>query len=210
MPAGRPPKLDQVVDRTADGEPITAAEKVIQITRTLWAPWDVCAKAAGISPTTLDNWRRDGGLARGKIARGEAVTANQRRFAAFLTDLEKAEGEAVAARLAIIERAGEGGWVRRKTVTKTNAAGEVLETVTTEETAAPEWTAAAWTLERRRKQEYARHLEVTGAGGQPLVPKADRAAALAEALEAYQRGVDDGAAREAERGSRRKGAKADG
>jgi hypothetical protein len=199
MPAGRPPKLDQVVDTTDDGEPITAAEKVVQVTRELWAPWDIVAKTAGISRTTLWSWIRDGGLARGKLARGEKTTANERRYADFLNALEKAEGQAVAERLSIVRNAAGGGHTRTKTVEKRNGDGDLVERTVTTETAEPLWTAAAWLLERRRPADFGRRMEVTGAGGQPLIPKEDRIDALAAALEGYQRGVDDGAERERER-----------
>lgn len=198
-PNGRPPKLDQVVDRRGDGTPVTAAEKVLEMTRTVWAPWDICAKAAGISTATLTTWRREGGLARGKIARGQKVNANERRYAEFLSDLEKAEAEAVRSRLAKIEEVGKGGWTRTKTVEKVivrDGEETVVERTTTTETADPVWTAEAWLLERRRPLDFGRtRVEVTGAGGAPLLPKEDRVAALTEALEAYQTGVADGAKR---------------
>jgi hypothetical protein len=205
MPGGRPPKLDMVVAKTDDGLPVTASEKVLEITRTLWAPWDIVAKAAGITRQTLVAWIREGGLARGRIARGERVTASQRRYAEFLDALEKAEGEAVTERLSLIRDAATGGRQRTKTVERVIWEGEgdnrterVVERVTTTETAEPLWTAAAWLLERRRPAEFGRRVELTGADGTPLVPKEDRAAALAEALEAYQRGVEDGRKRAGE------------
>lgn len=198
MPAGRPPKLDQVIEHDEEGNPVTAGQKVIELTRTVWSPARYVAASAGISAVTLNTWRKEGGLARGKIARGEKVTANERRYAEFLVALEKAEAEAVDSRLGIIEKCAAGGWTRTKTVTKIRD-GQVVESVTTEETATPEWTAAAWLLERRRPADFGRRVEVTGAGGTPLIPKEDRIDALAAALEGYQAGVDDGAARERER-----------
>ena len=38
---------------------------------------------------------------------------------------------------------------------------------------------------------YARRVEVTGAGGEPLVPPSEQAATLAASLRAYQQGLAD-------------------
>lgn len=201
---GRPPKLDQVVDHTDDGRPVTAAEKIIELTRTVWAPWDLVAKAAGVTPQSVSFWRREGGLARGKLARGEKVTPNQRRYAEFLSALEKAEGQAVADRLGIIHGAAEGGRQRTKVVEKTTVRDgvEVIERTVTTTTDAPEWTAAAWMLERRLTALFGRtRVEVTGADGAPLVPKEQRADDLAAALEGFLAGARAATERAAERES---------
>jgi hypothetical protein len=202
MPGGRPPKLDQVVDRRQDGSPVTASQKVVDLTRTVWAPWDVVAAHAGVTRDTLLAWRKKGGEARAKAMRGQRLTPSERRYAEFLGDLEKAEGDAVAARLGLIQKEGQGGYPITTTTESTrqvlNKQGEVVtlterKVVTT--TARGEWQAEAWQLERRRPADFGRRVELVGAGGEPLVPKAERADALAEALEAYQRGLADGTAR---------------
>jgi hypothetical protein len=76
-----------------------------------------------------------------------------------------------------------------RTTVKRNKNDEVVETVETSEHLRPEWTAAAWFLERRYPGRYARRVEVTGAEGQPLVPPAQQARDLAEALRDFQAGV---------------------
>lgn len=57
------------------------------------------------------------------------------------------------------------------------------------ETLRPEWTAAAWWLERRRAAKYARRVEVTGAEGQPLVPQDVQARDLADSLRDFLAGA---------------------
>lgn len=197
MPAGRPPKLSQVIDHREDGTPVTAAEKVIELTRTVWSPMRYRAAHAGLTVPTINFWRREGGLARAAMARGEKVTANQKRYAEFLTSLEKAEAEAVADRLAGIYSIAQGGHTTTKVTTKTAADGSV-ETTETVETTAPNWTALAWILERRRPAEFGRRVEVTGAGGEPLIPKDDRADSIGAALEGFLAGADTQRERQSE------------
>lgn len=201
MPGGRPPKIDQVVDTfpaghpTRAGEPMTAGEKVVERVRALWAPWASAAVSADVRRQTVHEWHRKGANARAKALRGERLTRNERLYAEFADSLEKAEEEAHLRILGTLGREAQGGYVITKTVTKT-VAGKVTEKVVTEETARPTWQALCWLLERKKGAEYPRPAyEVTGPAGEPLVPKAERADALAEALEAYQRGLDDGVAR---------------
>lgn len=205
MPGGRPSKIDQVVEHK-DGRAITAAEKVIELTRTVWAPWDIVAASAGIAPMTLKNWRADGGKARAKAARGERLTQRERRLAEFLSDLEKAEADAVATRLGLIQREGQGGYpVTTTTETTRQVMGKDGKVVTLTErkvvttTARGEWQAEAWQLERRRTADFGRRVAIEGvADGAPIRTMDERAGDLAQALEAYQRGVADGRAREQE------------
>lgn len=199
MPGGRPSKLDQVVAER-DGQPITAGQMVIERVRATWAPWEAAAGSAGVTRSTLSNWRKEGAQARGKAALGMKLTKHEHRCAQFLDDLEKAEEEAHLRALGTVQREAQGGYVITRTVTKV-VGGKEIEKVVTEETARPIWQAGAWLLERRRRDVYARRYELTGAQGEPLVPKEDRADALAEALESFQAGVDAQAARAAEASS---------
>lgn len=90
------------------------------------------AKAAGINYDTLLSWLK--------------------RYPKFLGDVEKVEAEAEAERVGYILASAKGGIVLSRKVT-TRKDGSVVE----EETyARPEWTAAAWWLERRRHQDWGR------------------------------------------------------
>jgi len=55
-----------------------------------------------------------------------------------------------------------------------------------EEPLKPEWQAAAWFLERRIPERYAKRVEVTGAGGSALVPAVEAARGLAAQIREFQ------------------------
>jgi hypothetical protein len=200
MSRGRPSKINQVVRVRADGTEITAADQVIERIQ-LGLDLQSAADSAGISRQTLHNWRLQGARRRAEAANGKRLTPAQQRYVDFLDALERAEAEAEANRLAIISRTAQGGATVRKVTRKiqrvqddTGTWSEVeLERTEVEETLRPEWTAAAWWLERRMPGKYARRVEVTGAEGQPLVPQDDQARGLADSLRDYLAGAAAGA-----------------
>lgn len=70
-----------------------------------------------------------------------------------------------------------------------NGTMTVTEERTVTKTLRPEWTAAAWWLERRLPQRYARRVELTGAEGGPIAVE-DRARELADELRSFLAGAD--------------------
>lgn len=191
---GRPLELNRVVRyREVQGEqvPVTAGEQVIE-RRGLGLDDQAAADSAGINRTTLHHWRLGGARARAIEAQGlRELTPDEQDLRDFVNGLERAEAEWEASRLAIIQRAAQGGYQVSRTVEKwvaptPGAAPVLVERVVTTTTARPEWQAAAWQLERLRRDKYARRWEVTGADGAPLIPEQDQARNLADSLRAYQ------------------------
>lgn len=195
---GRPLELTQIVrHREVNGAqvPVTAGEQVIE-RRGLGLDDQAAADSAGVNRSTLHNWRLGGARARAIEARGvRELTADEIELANFIDALERAEAEWEASRLAIIQRGAQGGYQTTKTVEKwqPDATGTpvLVERAVTTETANPQWQAAAWQLERMKRDKYARRWEVTGADGAPLMPEQDQARAIADSAREYLRGVND-------------------
>jgi hypothetical protein len=183
---GRPSKIDQVARIDPDGTQLTASEVVVERVG-LGLDYQSAADSAGISRRTLHNWRLNAARLRAAQAQGKtAGTANEQVLIDFLHALEKAEAEAEANRLAIIQTVAEGGGVVTKTTVTKNADGQVTGTTAVTETLRPVWTAAAWWLERRKPGKYARRVQVTGSDAAPLVTADEQARNLADSLRAYQ------------------------
>jgi transposase len=146
--------------------PLIDAEKVKSIVRDLGAgvPRKFAAERVGISESCLYKW-----LAKGRKGGKKNVV-----YVQLVQDVKKAEAEALAASVARIRKAGQGGAVIERTTTTTTSAKGVTTTKTVEKLQAPAWQADAWFLERRHPKEFARkdHTTTTLKGGRQLGAKA--------------------------------------
>ena len=185
---GQPTKLDKPCRTLDDGTTVTTGEHLIDCIR-LGLDYQRAADSAGISRTTLHYWRLNAARHRATETQGGTLNPKERVLVDFLDSLEEAEAEAEASRLEIIRGAAKGGHRMVRTTVKYDKAGDVVETVETTEHLRPEWTAAAWFLERRISERYARRVEVTGAEGAPLVPPAEQAKNLEQSLADFQAGA---------------------
>lgn len=142
---GRPTKLTPEIQ-----------ERICQAIRTGNTRKDAAAYA-GVSERAMAYWQ-----ARGRRRK-------KGRYFQFLQALQKADADAICRNVAVIQKATQGGTVvSRKTITRKDGSVEVSETFSE-----PQWTAAAWWLERRRPDDYGkreRH-EHTGADGGEIIIK---------------------------------------
>ena len=144
MPTGRPTKL------TPEVQTSICRDLAAGLTR------DCAATRAGITYSTLRLW----------VSRGRRGGAKNTAFLDFYTALKKAEQDAIARNVAIVQTAAKGGMVVER-VTSTDAKGR---TTTTEKFTRPEWTAGAWWLERKFPDRWGKRerREVTGKKGGPI------------------------------------------
>jgi hypothetical protein len=106
---------------------------------TLGVPITYAALRAGVTPATVYSWRAKG-------RRGESP-----EYVEFLDATKKAEADAVARNAATINAAATGKLVSKRTVTtKPDGTQKTVEAF-----APPQWTAAAWYLERRADRDFA-------------------------------------------------------
>lgn len=192
---GRPLKLHTVVDRTPEGAPITAGDKVIALVGSVWCPWEDAASTVGVDARTIREWRRMGATARARIATSgpdpdKPITANEYALADFVSRLEQAEAKVHAAHLGVITNASKGGLTETRVV-ETVVDGKVTSKVTTTITKPPVWQASAWMLQSRRSDLYRRRFEFTGPNGEALGSRAERAETIGGWLEGYLEGQAD-------------------
>lgn len=106
-------------------------------------PREHAAERAGVHRATLFRW----------LARGRKDHTGPYRD--LCDALKKAEAEALAASVARIRRAAQGGQVTERTTTTTTRKDGSSTTKVVEKCTAGQWTADAWWLERRHPDAFA-------------------------------------------------------
>jgi hypothetical protein len=111
----------------------------------LGATLEIAAKSYGIDPKSIHNY-----LNRGRDDMASGYTAETSIFVHYLLEMQKAEGRGALGKLAIIQQAAQGD---------------------DEKGIKPNWTAAAWYLERKYPRDFGRsyqNVEVSGPDGGPV------------------------------------------
>ena len=123
--------------------------------------YERAAVCAGVCEKTFYVWK----------AKGEQARSG--KHVQFLQALQAAETEGEQRHLATIKAAALGGREFTETATDYDARGKVVKAKTTVKHVLPQWQAAAWILERRHPQRWAKleKREVSGKDGGELVLK---------------------------------------
>lgn len=147
-----------LIDTPADEQGRTYGDRVILGIRA-GAYQREAANAIGISERVVQRW-----IARGQEwieaeEEGETIPEREQRYVRFCREYERAKAEARQSMLTVVRRAAMGSPARL------DQHGNVIE-----KEREPQWTAAAWYLERTMPEHYGRkeRHELTGAEGQPL------------------------------------------
>lgn len=175
--------------------PITVADQVVEVLAAGGFEKDAAARA-GVDKTTLRGWVATGSRARRQVLAGERrahdLTEHEGQCVRLLARVEKAEADARTMLTATAARVAQGGIVSTERTRKTDADGQVSETVTTRETL-PDGRLALQMLAQRWPAEWGRNrIEITGADGGPVTVDAapirdmiaQRLAAIRERTEA--------------------------
>lgn len=210
MPArrpGRPSKLDAVVAER-DGQPVTASDAILDRLR-VGAYREEAARSVGVSKVTLYNWLLNGARHRQRLLAGDRLTAEQRRYVAFLNAVEEAEAQAMLTDWSRLAQLGAGGipqvttTVTEKVVREPDAQGRIVERVVERNTSTktshtlPDAQVLMWRLERRWPRYFGRRPDEELVDRQEVDAAVDdtrqRAASLTGELRAYLAGIEDGA-----------------
>jgi hypothetical protein len=130
-------------------------------------------KLVGISHQTHYNWLERGQAERDRLA-GDArarMREGERPYVDYLDAVQRAEENAYFRNLVIIQQAARGGTeFETNTIETFHPDGKIKSRRTVRRKQPPQWQAAAWYLERRHPDEYARTVkgEMTGKGGGPI------------------------------------------
>lgn len=221
-PRGRPSKLASRITipeiRDAAGavisaeRSITAADRICELMEARGTRAELCAREIGLERKTIETWLRHGARAEDKREKHQPLSPEERAYLDFLLNTRAAHQRWIHARLEMHGQIAAGGLVIgeiTETVdpTRTTDDGKpvILERKVKQRKALPDTKAIEWELERLAHDEdgarmFQPRVELTGADGGPIETESreDREARLAAELRAYQQGLEDQRAREAE------------
>lgn len=157
-------------------------------------PMEQVAGKLGVHKRTLQRWINAGDdeIARQFEDPNSEPPENPRldAFVQLAAAVKEADSRFVEENLLLIRRAAAQGHVKKRTTTTKRDGSQVVEEVMGE----PQWTAAAWLLERTHNSQFGRQIrqEISGPEGGPIQLDESAEARISEKLDAYYQGVADG------------------
>lgn len=224
MTRGRPSKLGSRITIPAVYGPdnalleperqTTVGERICELMAATGTRATLCAEAVNCDRKSIATWLSAGSRAEQKQSRGHLLTPPEQRYLDFLLATRASHARWIHDKLALHDQVASGGLVLGKIIekvdpTRLDESGRplVLERRVEQARTLPDAAALRWELERLALGEdgeriFAPRLEVTGADGGPIEVESqdERADRMAAELTAYQQGLADQRAREAELG----------
>lgn len=191
---GRPPKLQQTIAHTKDGQPVTVHDRIVSSLRA-GNYIEASAALAGVSKQSVYEWLKVGAQASADLANGRVapskLTKHQRDCMGFSDAVAEAQATAEVRDVAALSKLADGGTKVTTVTEKKDRAGNVVETVTRTETLAPSPQVLQWRLERRFPDRWGRRrIELSGPDGE-AIPVEARVAGLVAAARAFHGAPDD-------------------
>jgi hypothetical protein len=192
---GRPSNIASTVGFTEpdDGtppQPILLWQRIVEAVR-VGSYLEPAVKRAGIHHDTAYGWLEIAGRIRLR-SRGQAIdestlTDHELHCLQFSEALDEAEGMWEVGALTLLERLARGGLEIRKTTTKRDATGAVVEVSETVETLAPNAQVIEWRLTRRHQERWSQRLTLAGEV-EVSISDEERAELLVQTLDVFLAG----------------------
>jgi hypothetical protein len=153
---GQPPE-PRLVEGTGTGHRLLTQASVESMRRAIAQGWsfDNAATLAGVSHTALKKWLRRGRRELLRQERGESAQPSEELYAALWMAVDQALAASEVRMLSIIDQCAQGGLPVEREQLTTASDGARVWTIERSKTL-PNWLCAAWRLERRHPEKYAR------------------------------------------------------
>lgn len=175
-PAGRPPKLDQVLRRHDDGRVETVADRIAAHVRA-GGYIEEAAAACDVSKQAVYDWLKIGAKAQAHLAAGKPkreLSRHQLRCAEFSDSVASCDAIATMTDVALTAKLAAGVERTIETV-KVDQSGKIVERTVRTESAVPDGAMIRWRLERRKPHQWGRlqRIEISGLEGGPIELETD-------------------------------------
>jgi hypothetical protein len=201
-PGGRPSDIDTIVTYNPDGTPVTTAQAIIQSIRE-GEFLETAAPRHGVALRTARSWLQTAGKTRirilGHTGRGQPrTTAYERECLTFSSGYEQATAEYEGVTLREIDDIARGGRriasvrTKRRFVPGGDPDGIVVERIEETRTVPPDGDLLRWRLQMRVPGRYSPKLDVRLTDPDDTLTDDEVAGELADALEAFLAGREEG------------------